>query len=260
MTLQSGINLQSPSAASLIGYAGELILPVMDSLVGAFLFDTSVELSRRNWANGGRDATAVGAPAMATGNHGIKLLQATNYLKTNILEADNMTVMICVENAAKVFWPIGTYLGPRSASDSTQCRGMLIQMTSPASNQAYTGFASRYSGSSGGASTLVSSGTKQVTTGNARIMSIRSAEPAGTITLKDLTDNATAITGTRATEVRDKSTISPFLIGSNYGASDASVEATMYSAFLWNRTLTDAELTSMAAWIRKWEAAHGVTC
>jgi hypothetical protein len=227
------------------------------SATGLFIFEGSPNLLGRNWAEGKLDAAVVGAPVMHASGYGAYMTQALNYLQSPVLEAPNQTIIYGVEDiAAASFWPVSNYYGARSASDAAVSNGTFCQMTVSGSQQAYTGGMAHYSGTPGAPTANDVASFARDVSGNARIIAVRSSEPAGTIRCKDMTSGTEAVT-TRSTGVRDICPL-PLLVGSNYLARDTSPARRMFFAAIFSEALSDTDLNNFVAWKRAYWARRGI--
>lgn len=214
-------------------------IPVTSGLEGAFLFGDGVAQMGRNYAPGKPDATVVGAPVSGAG---FGVFNEFGYLNTGISETAEMTIITVCRDSSGLVDPKPGFIGNHLdvplggvaifTATETLFRGQNVKNN-----------LSDYC-------SVSANGTVATFTP----LAFRVKNNATSL-LTNLTSGAAA--GSASSGARTVDSANKILVGripsEGFKGLNDQVAALIYS-----RAITDAELTSMTVWLRKYCASHGI--
>ncbi|MBW9090827.1 hypothetical protein JNB91_23735 [Rhizobium wenxiniae] len=227
-----------------------LILPVAAGCQGFFLPNTSAERAVKNWAPGKVDGTLVGSPVFTSGYSSLQS-NSVAYIETPVVESPQMTILYAgrgtTDSSTDDLSPV--FVSSRSSPGALGLTGGIQLYPNTASTQRI--FFSQWTGSTSintiGVISSYSVGAWQFIAG--RIT-------ATTYSIRNLT------TGVASSEAALSNTHNPgsgkirigSMIDSTWkGKSDAAFCA------MYDRALSDTEISTVYAWAKKYLAAKGIT-
>lgn len=220
--------------------------PVVDGLTVMMLLGESAKRSVVNLAGSTAKASVIGTP---TFNGVSGAFDGSNYLSLGAIETAEMSLLAIVRNPEWATTNAG-FLGtnsPGAPGDSGVC---IFEQTTPVA-PSINGNVYRLP-ASGAASMYLPSDNN-----NFSLISLRtSAGPNGRGYLQNLTNNSAVqlvATAGRVANANNNFTIGRLTNTSFVGNCD------LMAALAYSRSITDAELTSLAAWMRSYATSKGVT-
>ena len=215
-------------------------IPVTSGLEGAFLFGDGTAQMGRNYAPGKANATVVGAPVAGAG---FGVFSEAGYLNTGISETAEMTIItVCRDSSGQVDPKpgfIGNHLDIPSGgvaiftATETTFRGQNVKNSlSDYCNLSATG---------------------TVATFTQIAFRVKSNAPSLMTNLTSGVTVSSTSSAARSVDSGNKILIGRIPSEGFKGLND------QVAALIFSRTITDAELTSIATWLRNYCAVHGIT-